>query len=208
MHVHTILGGDALIRPEEVVGRAREAGLDAVCITEHHSFDLSAPFDAIAEKAGFPILRGFEYGAAEGHLLVYGVRAGKSDMPPGLPIQTAIDRVVSMGGVAVPAHPFQKGMVGRALGSDLLALKNLVAVETVNGSASDTDNQKAMEAAGRMGLCGIGGSDAHGIHVMGRVCTLFPGPVETVSGLVEALKKGGYRPERHPGHSKPQQAVS
>lgn len=196
MHVHTVLGGDALIRPEDVVGRALEVGLDAVCITEHHSFDVSAPFDAISEKTGFPVLRGFEYGAAEGHLLVYGVHAGRSDMPPGLPMQTVIDRVLFQGGVAIPAHPFQKTMRARALGLDLLGLKNLVAVETVNGSVAEAANLKAQEAAAKMGLSGIGGSDAHGIQVMGRVCTVFQEPVETVSALVSALKAGGYHPEK------------
>ena len=194
MHIHTVLGGDALIEPEEVVPRAREAGLDAVCITEHHSFDLSAPFEAIAEKTGFPVLRGFEYSAMEGHLLIYGVRAGKGDILPGLPIQDVIDWADSRGGVAVPAHPFQKGIVGKALGSRLLTLKNLVAVETLNGSLTPQDNERARAAAEEMGLWGIGGSDAHGIHVLGRACTLFPGPVRTTADLVEALKAGGYRP--------------
>lgn len=194
MHIHTVLGGDAHIRPEEVVPRARQAGLDAVCITEHHSFDLSAPFDTIAEETGFPVLRGFEYSAMEGHLLIYGVRAGKGDILPGLPIQDVIDWVNSRGGVAVPAHPFQKGLVGKALGSRLLTLKNLVAVETLNGSLTPQDNERARAAAEEMGLWGIGGSDAHGIHVLGRVCTLFPGPVRTTAELVEALKAGGYRP--------------
>ena len=194
MHIHTVLGGDALIRPEEVVPRARQAGLDAVCITEHHSFDLSAPFEAIAEETGFPILRGFEYSAMEGHLLIYGVRAGKGDILPGLPIQDVIDWVNSRGGVAVPAHPFQKGIVGKALGSRLFSLENLVAVESLNGSLTPADNEKARAATEEMGLWGIGGSDAHGIHVLGRTCTLFPGPVRTMADLVEALKAGGYRP--------------
>ena len=194
MHIHTVLGGDALIRPEEVVPRAREAGLDAVCVTEHHSFDLSAPFEAIAEETGFPVLRGFEYSAMEGHLLIYGVRAGKGDILPGLPIQDVIDWVNRRGGVAVPAHPFQKGMVGKALGSRLLTLRNLVAVETLNGSLSPQDNEKARAAAEEMGLWGVGGSDAHGTHVLGRVCTLFPCRIRTTAELVAALKAGGYRP--------------
>jgi hypothetical protein len=198
MHVHTVLGGDALIRPEEVVGRARQAGLDAVCITEHHSYDLSAPFEAIAERTGFPIFRGVEYSAREGHLLIYGVRAGKGDLPPGLPMQHVIDWVWGLGGAAVAAHPFQRGMVGRALGNDLLQLKNLAAVETMNASLSEAENRRAREAAGRMGLCGIGGSDAHGIQVLGGACTVFPRPVAGGMDLAEALRAGGYYPEEGP----------
>ena len=195
LHVHSALGGDSLIRPEEVVGRARQAGLDAVCITEHHSYDLSRPFEEISRSAGFPILRGMEYRAAEGHLLVYGVRAGKGDLAPGLPMQRAVDWVSARGGAAVPAHPFQKGLVGSALGMNVLKLKNIPAIETLNGSLLMAENRQAQEAAREMSLSGIGGSDAHGLHVLGRAYTVFPCPVLSAAELVRALYAGGYWPE-------------
>ncbi|MFP4195015.1 MAG: PHP domain-containing protein, partial [Desulfobacterales bacterium] len=197
MHVHTILGGDSLIRPEEVVPRARERGLDAVCITEHHSWDLSRPFDEIVRKTGFPILRGMEYRAAEGHLLIYGVRAGKSDFPPGLPMQRVIDTVSKRGGAAVPAHPFQRGVNGTVLGPGVLDLKHIAAIETENGSLLEEENQPARRAAEKMGLFGTGGSDAHGLQVLGRAYTVFPEPVTSEEDLVRALKKGGFRPEKN-----------
>ncbi|MFP4571938.1 MAG: PHP domain-containing protein [Desulfobacterales bacterium] len=198
MHVHTVLGGDSLIRPEEVVPRARELGLDAVCITEHHSWELSRPFDRIARRTGFPILRAMEYRAAEGHLLIYGVRAGKSDFPPGLPMQRVIDTVSKKGGAAVPAHPFQRGINGTVLGSGVLDLKNIAAIETENGSLLEEENQPARRAAEKMGLFGTGGSDAHGLQVLGRAYTVFPEPVISEEDLVLALKKGGFRPGKKP----------
>ncbi len=197
MHVHTVLGGDSLIRPEEVVDRARGAGLDGVCITEHHSYDLSLPFDEIARKTGFPVFRGLEYRAAEGHLLIYGVSASKSDLPPGLPMQMAIDWVCARGGAAVAAHPFQKTMAGAALGSRLLELKNLTAVETANASLSEGENRMAADAAQKMGLCGIGGSDAHGPQVLGRACTVFDRRLHTIPELVAALKNKNCRPRNN-----------
>ena len=195
LHVHSALGGDSLIRPEDVVGRARQAGLDAVCITEHHSHDLSRPFDEISRETGFPILRGMEYRAAEGHLLVYGVRAGRGDLAPGLPMQRAVDWVCARGGAAVPAHPFQRGLVGAALGMNVLKLKNIPAIETLNGSLPMAENRQAQKAAREMGLSGIGGSDAHGLHVLGRAYTVFPRPVLSAAELVRALYAGGYWPE-------------
>lgn len=196
MHVHTVLGGDSRIRPEEVADRARAAGLDAVCITEHHSWDLSRPFDEISRKTGFPIFRGLEYRAAEGHLLIYGVCAGRADLPPGLPMQNAIDWVCARGGAAVPAHPFQRGMVGKALGSAVLDLEHIVAIETLNASLGDEENRLAADAARKMGLSGIGGSDAHGPQVLGKAFTVFAGPILSMDGLVRALKAGGYRPAK------------
>lgn len=198
LHVHSALGGDSLIRPEDVADRAREAGLDAVCITEHHSYDLSYPFDDISRSTAFPILRGMEYRAAEGHLLVYGIRVGKGDLPPGLPMQRAVDLVRRRGGVAVPAHPFQKGIAGTALGANIYELDGLVAIETLNGSLSEEENKPARDAARKMGLSGIGGSDAHGLQVLGRAYTVFPEPVLSEEELVRALRAGGYYPAINP----------
>lgn len=199
MHVHTLLGGDSLIKPEEVVCRARAAGLDGVCITEHHSYDLSLPFEEIAGKTGFKIFRAMEYRAAEGHLLIYGVPVSKSDLPPGLLMQTAIDWVCQRGGAVVAAHPFQKTMAGSALGRRVLELKNLTAIETLNASITDDENRLAADAAGRMGLCGTGGSDAHGPQVIGRAFTVFKHRVESIKDLVAALKAGEYRPKMSSG---------
>lgn len=192
LHVHTVLGGDSMIEPEQVVHQARNVGLDAVCITEHHSYDLSHPFDRIAEIENFPVFRGLEYRAAEGHLLIYGVRAGKSDFLPGLPMQTVLEWVAGRGGVAVPAHPYQEGIVGRALGDRVLQLKGLMAIETINGSLQPEKNLLAHEAACRLGVKGIGGSDAHGLQALGSAYTCFSEKIRNETELVAALRSGDY----------------
>jgi hypothetical protein len=192
MHVHTLLGGDSAIRPEEVVAQARRVGLDGVCITEHHSYDLSQPFVRIAEQARFPIFRGLEYRAAEGHLLIYGVRAGKGDFPPGLPMQTVLEWVVRRGGVGVPAHPYQPGMVGSALGDRVLHLTGMAAIETLNASLPPEMNRLAEAAARQLGVPGIGGSDAHGIQALGKAYTCFPAPIAAEKDLVALLRAGEY----------------
>jgi predicted metal-dependent phosphoesterase TrpH len=192
LHVHTVLGGDSSIQPEAVVHQARLAGLDGVCITEHHSYDLSRPFERIAGKERFPIFRGLEYRAAEGHLLIYGVRAGKGDLLPGLPMQRIVDWVNRRGGAAVAAHPYQAVMIGTALGDRVLRMTGLAAIETLNGSLRPEDNRSAREASGRLGLPGTGGSDAHGIQALGSAYTCFPGPIHSEAQLVRALKGNGY----------------
>lgn len=195
MHVHSILGGDSIIKLEEVVPAAIQVGLDAVCITEHHSFELSVPFDAVSRETGFPILRGMEYKAEEGHLLVFGVNMSRSDMPPQMPMQQVIDWVDRHGGVSVPAHPYQPDMFGGCLGDRLLGLKYVTAVEAMNGSATSSENSMAEAAAEKMGCKMIGGSDAHGPAGIGRAFTIFENRLETVEELVDALKKGAYSPQ-------------
>jgi predicted metal-dependent phosphoesterase TrpH len=188
LHVHTLLGGDASTRPEQVVPLARRVGLDGVCITEHHDYNISRPFDRIAHETEFPIFRGMEYCSREGHLLVFGVAAGKSDLWPGLPMQHAIDWVYRKGGVAIPAHPFQTSLSGRCLGNQVYTLEGIVALETINASATREENRLAANAADQMGICGIGGSDAHGPKAIGRAYTGFPSSFTTTADLVEALR--------------------
>ena len=194
LHVHSLLGGDSNIEPDTIVPRALEAGLDAVCITEHHSYSLSEPFKHISRKTNFPLFRGMEYRAAEGHLLIYGVKAGRGDLLSGLPMQRVVDWVHGLGGVAVPAHPYQISMTGVSLGDGVLALQGLIAIEAINGSLGQEDNRKAIAAAARLGIPGVGGSDAHGIDALAKAYTVFPEPIRTMEELVAALRRGAYVP--------------
>ena len=207
LHIHTRLGGDSLIEPQNIIERAHEVGLDAVCITEHHSYDLSQPIDEISRTADLPIFRGMEYRADSGHLLVYGVRATRGNLPAGLPVQKAVDWVQKNGGVAVPAHPYQQSLAGQYLGDDLLNLNGLFALEVLNGSVSLDGNHRAMEAAEKLGINGIGGSDAHGLQVLGKAYTCFPAPVRSMEELTAALKGGDYFPQWNKYYEMPKGAT-
>jgi predicted metal-dependent phosphoesterase TrpH len=194
LHVHTLFGGDSIIRAEELVTRSRQVGLDAVCVTEHHSYFLSDPFKKISLETGFPIFQGLEYRAKEGHLLIYGVKAEEEDLPPRLPMQWAADWVHGRGGVAVPAHPYQHWTNNGFSGNPVLGLNNLFALEALNASLSIHENQMAVDAATHLGINRIGGSDAHGPAVLGRAYTLLPEPIRTEEELVETLRNGRYIP--------------
>lgn len=188
MHIHTELGKDSIIRPEDLVPRAIEEGLDAICVTEHHDYALSEPLQQISLETGFPIFRGLEYKAMEGHLLIYGVPAGRGDLPPQMPMQTVIDWVLQRNGIAVPAHPYQPDLFGRCLGDRLRDLQHLTAIETLNGSATRAENSAAEKVAAERWAAGIGGSDAHGPAGIGKAYTIFPEPVTSMAQLVTAIR--------------------
>jgi predicted metal-dependent phosphoesterase TrpH len=194
LHVHTIFGGDSIIKPEELVSRSRQVGLDAVCVTEHHSYFLSDPYKRISEETGFPIFQGLEYRAREGHLLIFGMKVEEEDLPKSLPMQWTVEWVQGRGGVAIPAHPFHKWTSNGFPENHIFQLKNLVALEALNASLSSQENQLANRAAAKLGIKGIAGSDAHGPSVLGRAYTLFPTPIRTEGELVQALRNGGYMP--------------
>jgi predicted metal-dependent phosphoesterase TrpH len=194
LHVHTALGGDSIIKPEEVIPRCRQVGLDAVCVTEHHSSFLSSPVKKLGLKSGFPVFQGLEYRAMEGHLLIFGLKVGEGDLLKGMPMQWAVDWVHKRGGVAVPAHPYQKHNLNGFLGDKILQMHHVRALEVLNASLTAQENQLAHQAARQMGIKGIGGFDAHGPTVLGRAYTLFPEAIGTEAELVAALCSGRYRP--------------
>jgi hypothetical protein len=109
-------------------------------------------------------------------------------------MQWAVDWVHKRGGVAVPAHPYQKHNFNGYLGDKVLQINQLVALEALNASLQATENQMACQAALQLGIRGIGGSDAHGPTVLGRAYTLFDHPIESEADLVQALLAGQYRP--------------
>jgi len=194
LHVHTSLGGDSIIAPEDLVPRCLEVGLDAVCVTEHHSYFLSNPYKKISLDTGFPIFQGLEYRAREGHLLIFGVKADLEDLPKMLTMQWAVDWVQTKGGVAIPAHPYQNGMIHGFPGDKVLDLEGLFALETLNASLSSEENHRAVKAAGQLGLKGVAGSDAHGPTVLGRAYTEFPEEIRTEEELVLALREEEFLP--------------
>ena len=194
LHVHTVFGGDSILKPDELVPRSRQVGLDAVCVTEHHSYFLGDPYKKISKETGFPIFQGLEYRAREGHLLIFGMKIEEEDLPTRLPMQWALDWVHDRSGVAIPAHPYQNGAVNRHLGDQVFELGNLYALEALNASQSLKENHLAITAASRLGINSIGGSDAHGPSVLGRAYTLFPEPIRTEEELVQMLRNGGYIP--------------
>jgi hypothetical protein len=78
----------------------------------------------------------------------------------------------------------------------VLNLKGIVALETLNGSVAPEENRYAQEAAERRDIKGVGGSDAHGLHALGRAWTCFPHPIGSQAELVAALRDGTYFPHK------------
>jgi len=193
MHVHSKLGGDCSAEPHEIVEAARAKGLDAICITEHHSFLASEPFERIAEKEGFLVFRGAEYHSRDGHLLIFGVKDDRFNKGYYLPAQEIIDYVLSEGGIVIPAHPFKKGY-RFTMGNKIFQLKGLVAIETLNGKTPPKQNFEAELARRKLGLFATGGSDAHTHYDVGKVYTVFRHEIRTIEDLVEVLRQGNYYP--------------
>lgn len=194
-HCHTRYSYDNWLEPVSLVRRALALGLDAVVITEHYSYEASAPVEAVGREEGLLVLRGVEIATDAGHLLAYGVEDdgwniwGQNQY---LPLAAVIERINGLGGICVPAHPFRE--IGLAsLLDKIVDVQGLTAVETHNGSNLDSDNQLASRAAGLMGLPSLGGSDCHKVDAVGRCATEFLQPVSDMASFIAAIRAGACR---------------
>lgn len=201
-HCHTRHSYDNWLEPVDLIRRARELGLDAVCITEHYSYEASAPVEQVGREEGMLVLRGVEISTDRGHLLAYGVEDdgwnvwGQDNY---LPLQAVIDRINELGGVCVPAHPFRE--IGLAsLMEGILDLTGIVGVETHNGGNTDADNELAGNAAWHLKLASLGGSDCHKVGAVGRCATEFSRPVANMAEFIAAVKAGACRGAYFPGY--------
>ena len=200
-HCHTKYSYDNWLHPVDLVRRARDAGLDAICVTEHYSYEASAPVEEVARGEGLLLLRGVEVSTDRGHVLVFGVeddswnRWGRDTY---LPMQELIERINLMGGVCVPAHPYRQMGVASLL-DGIFELEGIAAVETHNGGNAATDNELALAAASHLRLPTLGGSDCHKAGAVGRCATEFLQPVTDIASLVAAIRAGACRGAYWPG---------
>jgi predicted metal-dependent phosphoesterase TrpH len=205
-HCHTKYSYDNWLEPLDLIRRAKTLGIDAVCITEHYSYEASEPVEPIGRDEGVLVLRGVEIATDRGHLLAYGVEDdgwniwGRDNY---LPLAAVIERINELGGVCVPAHPFRE--IGlSSLCEGLLELTGIAAVETHNGGNSDADNALAIDAATHRKLPTLGGSDCHKVAAVGRCATEFARPIADMKDFVAAVRegacRGAYYPRYQAGH--------
>jgi len=201
-HCHTKYSYDNWLEPLDLIRRAKALGLDGAVITEHYSYEASAPVEQVGRDEGFLILRGVEIATDKGHLLAYGVTDdgwnvwGRDSY---LPLEEVIERVNDLGGICAPAHPFRN--VGLAsLMEGLLELKDIAAVESHNGVNAESDNDLAISASSHLGLPTLGGSDCHKTVAVGRCATEFSQPVHDMASFIAAVKAGACRGAYYPGY--------
>lgn len=178
--------------PEEVIESAIRAGLDGIAFTEHNSYSATEGAEALREKfeGRIKIFRGAEYDAAEGHVLLFGLRDNSFlDIGMFAPIAELIRFLSPKGIVAIVAHPFRGWGHFKA---DLASVAGINAIEAFNGHNTDEENDMAYRTAVSLGLPYTGGSDSHSSVDVGRCYTEFLDPVESAT-LADALRAGRFR---------------
>jgi predicted metal-dependent phosphoesterase TrpH len=205
LHTHTtVSSGCSVMSPEGLIRAARRRDLDAVCVTDHFSIEGANVTQALGREMDFPVYRAVEARTTWGDMLVFGYYR---DIPEGISLQNLCWTVHEVGGLVFAAHPFHTGggpslILGfRERGLDLAmdwgrvpVIEELDGVETLNGNVSADHNAEAGALARRLGIPGIGGSDAHAVDMVGSAVTRFSRPIRSDTGLVAALRNGEYAP--------------
>jgi predicted metal-dependent phosphoesterase TrpH len=187
LHLHTSRHSpDSLMPAGMMVQRAREIGLDGVVITEHDWLWTEAELDELrAEAPGLLVLSGIEVTAREGHFLVYGVH-NPFALPHGIGVAELCREVHRQGGAVVAAHPYR----WRQPFDDILARERpeLDGLELMSNNMDADCRRRAAAVHRRLGVAGLGNSDAHRLETLGVCYTEFAAPLRDMPDLVEAIR--------------------
>ncbi len=208
-HIHTSVGSKcSRVLPEEAVHRFKKMGYTGIFITDHffNNASTTVPYrdipweDAVeqycipyqrakaeGEKVGLDVFFGFENSYQGNDILTFGLGKDWLKAHPeilDLSIREYCEFARSEGGLVVHAHPFREaGYI------DLIRLmpRSVDAVEILNGTCSDFQNDRAAEYARNYDLAVIGGSDYHKAKPLLCACS-SPVRFREVSDFCDAVR--------------------
>ena len=201
MHSHTWpRSHDSVLNPDDVVERAKRAGLDAVVFTEHDTLWDEKSVKEICERHNFLVIAGVEISTDDGHILSFGIDKYVFGMHRS---DQLAKHVHANDGVMVAAHPYRRQMpwyirneeeyeqaLTRAARNP--AYEFCQALEELNGRGSEKENAFAKRLCDRMGLPGTGGTDSHAIQDVGKVATYFEREIHDARDLIRELHAGRF----------------
>lgn len=197
LHNHSIKSDDGRAKVENYCKwiRSRDIKIDGFVLTEHRQFE-PTDYSALATKYDLVILEGSEVETEYGHVLVYGVTEGmmaEFDFARiDIPLAVVLEAAKKHDAIAVPCHP-GRARVGMFAHTEEYGIPEGVRiVEYYNGGSREDEDQVTINNAKALGYLGIGGSDAHIVSHIGRCATRFPGRIESMGELVEALDAGEF----------------
>ena len=204
LHNHTApLSWDSLLTPDDLASKAKEVGLDGICLTEHDQFWEYDEALTLSRRHGILVLPGVELTTEDGHLLVFGLQRYVFGMHRTSFVKTEMEKA---GGAIVAAHPYRRcfhegdgpwvppysEQVEKASRSPLLEVA--VGVETLNGRGSATQNRFSGDVCRSRDMKAAGASDAHDVKDVARFATDFARPISDLRDLITELKAGRFEP--------------
>ncbi|MFN8555876.1 MAG: PHP domain-containing protein [Dehalococcoidia bacterium] len=201
LHAHTWpRSHDSVLSPDDLVIRAKQAGLDAIVFTEHDTLWDMKSINALREKHNFVVLAGVEISTDDGHMLSFGIDKYVFGMHRSDQLARHIDNA---DGTMVAAHPYRRQMPWYVRNDEEYeqalqkaaqnpAYSFCCALEELNGRGSDKENAFSKRLADRMGMPGTAGTDSHAIQDIGKCATYFERDIADERDLIRELKAGRF----------------
>ena len=187
-HMHTYFSYDCMVKPEELVKRAKEVDLGLIAITDHNSIE-----GAIAAKeiSTIPVIIGEEIKSTEGEITGLFLQ---EYIEPGLsPIETA-KRIKAQGALVSIPHPFTgmgRSSLSRSTVESLLSYVDIV--ERFNARTSSKSlNNEAEDFSITTGIPSTAVSDSHTLKELGSTFTMLPEFELNPENLMNALQEATY----------------
>lgn len=157
--------------PAAVVKRARAAGMDVVCITDHNTIDGALKAAAASRDIeDIEVVVGEEISTADGEVI--GLFLNEK-VPAGLSAEETVGRIRAQDGLVIAPHPYS--LHCPCLGDRIKEL-DIDGIEVLNGGHRDGyANARACEEGESGRWARLGGSDAHYLPVVGSAYTAFEG---------------------------------
>ena len=156
--MHTHFSPDSGMKPERLVARCQEVGLNCIAVTDHNTIEGALRLRELAD--GFRVVVGEEILSRDGEIIGLFL---EDAIPRGLSADETIARIREQGGIVSVPHPFSRNRRKRIRREVLQRVWPQVdAIEVFNArEALASDNLRAAEFATEHDIPGAVGSDAH-----------------------------------------------
>lgn len=192
LHCHTRHSYDGWTRPEELVRRAREAGLTRICVTDHGTLKGAIEAREIDPEL---VIVGEEIRCADGTELI-GIGLEREIRDGGGLVETAA-RIREQGALVYLPHPFAYLLRGKSRANAAIGLADIVEIFNPRAFRSAW-NEQAEAAAREYGKPGAASSDAHFPWEIGRSYTEVP-PFGSIAELAAGTHEARHSPDLRTG---------
>ncbi|HJJ48220.1 MAG TPA: PHP domain-containing protein [Methanocorpusculum sp.] len=185
LHVHTSASADGHCAVEDVLRHAKDAGLDAVAITDHDSVESAKK--ALALDSPVLVIPGIEVSTKQGHVLLLGTT---EMFPKGEDALETIHKGREAGCLVIIPHPYHHFRHAVGLHSKQ-ALIDADALEGYNSRYyTQGSNKKAVRTAKRLKKPVTAGSDAHDCRFVGYGINVIEARERSVDAVLNAIREG------------------
>jgi len=206
LHIHTQKYSDcSFIHPEELIAQALEAGLQGIALTEHGMRWPDEEFTKLKKLAnprGLVLINGQEISARneknerEGDFLVFGVNYSLTGRYAAAELA---ELVHDQNGIIIAAHPYKLSRRAKTHyygAGDKIYHLPIDAIELYHPDHSSLAVAKVQKAMQKLGIPGVGGSDAHKIFNVGSCVTLFENEIKSEADFVDQIRQGNVQAQK------------